>query len=250
MKKFFKNFISANSQMTTSSKAMFLILTIIFLSTKWNSQILSISSLITILILIISIVCHEVAHGFTAYINGDDTAKLMGRLTLNPIKHMDPLGMLLPIFLTLMGSSFVIGWAKPVPIDYSKLKKGEFSVFLVSIAGAMANFTLALLGVLLLRFVPNSLLQSQFILPTTIIYLININLALGIFNLLPIPPLDGSKILWSIGGNKLKNIIYALEPHGFLIIIILSYTGILWMVIDPIFTFFLKIASIIIMWGR
>ena len=193
----------------------------------------------------ISIILHELGHGVVAYLNGDPTAKVMGRLTLNPIKHIDPLGMLLPMGLILMGSSFVIGWAKPVPVNYRNFRKGEFSVFMVSIAGVIVNFTLAFLGATIIKFFPEIYSNSEIVRIATI-YLIRINLVLGIFNLLPIPPLDGSKILWSLGGDGIKDIVENLDRYGFIIILGLSYLGILWKIIDPIFNFLINILNMYI----
>ncbi|RUA08720.1 MAG: site-2 protease family protein, partial [Fusobacteria bacterium] len=179
---------------------------------------------------------HELAHGLVAYLNGDNTAKYYGRLTLNPIKHIDPLGMLLPIGLILMGSSFVIGWAKPVPVNYRNLKNGEFSVFQVSIAGVVVNFSLAFLGATIIKFFPELYITNS-VVQVGIGYLIHINIILGIFNLLPIPPLDGSKILWSLGGESIKKLIENLDQYGFFIIIAMSYLGILGQIISPMSSF-------------
>lgn len=200
-----------------------------------NSEII-----INIVVLLISIILHELAHGFVAYLNGDDTAKRYGRLTLNPIKHLDPLGTLLPIILLLSGSGFVIGWAKPVPVNYRSLKRGEFSIFQVSIAGVVVNFLLVFLGATIIKLFP-SLYLGSYLVNTVITGLIQINIALGIFNLLPIPPLDGSKIVWSLGGDKIKEAIVSLEQYGFIIIIIASYLGLLGRIIEPVYRFIMRL---------
>jgi Zn-dependent protease len=245
MKDFIRNFKYANENMPKSTKVIYsgiagLLLVYMFLKLVKNPMIL-----LTIGILMISIILHELAHGMAAYFNGDDTAKYYGRLTLNPIKHIDPLGMLLPIGLILMGSTFVIGWAKPVPVNYRNLKNGEFSVFQVSIAGVVANFLLAFLGATVIKFFPE-LYSTNDIVYTGISYLIRINLVLGIFNLLPIPPLDGSKILWSLGGETIKNLVESLDRYGFFIIIALSYFGILWQVIDPVYGYAVRLLNVYI----
>ena len=118
--------------------------------------------LVIIPILIISIILHEIAHGYIAYLNGDDTAKREGRLTLNPIKHIDTFGLLLPLFLILTGSSFVIGWAKPVPVNYYKLNNQKSGIFYVSIAGIVTNLLLAVTGALFLRFFPAEILSNKY----------------------------------------------------------------------------------------
>ena len=129
MKNFMRNFKYANQDMPKSTKVIYggmaILLALVLMGRLINNPMI----LVMIGILMFSIILHEVAHGLVAYYNGDDTAKYFGRLTLNPIKHIDPLGMLLPIGLILMGSSFVIGWAKPVPINYRNLKMGNLVYF-------------------------------------------------------------------------------------------------------------------------
>lgn len=245
MKEFFENFKYINRDMPRSTKIIYGGLAGLLLVFMTGRLIKTPMILIMIGILMVSIILHELAHGVTAYLNGDPTAKVMGRLTLNPIKHIDPLGMLLPIGLILMGSSFVIGWAKPVPVNYRNLKKGEFSVFMVSIAGVVVNFILAFLGASIIKFFPEIYMTNDIVHMATV-YLIRINLVLGIFNLLPIPPLDGSKILWSLGGDWIKDMVENLDRYGFFIIIVLSYLGILWKIIDPIFGFLVNILNMYI----
>ncbi|MGB6128331.1 MAG: site-2 protease family protein [Psychrilyobacter sp.] len=246
MKEFFENFKYVNRDMPKSTKILYGGLAGLLLVFMIGRLIKTPMILIMIGVLMVSIILHELGHGMIAYLNGDPTAKIMGRLTLNPIKHIDPLGMLLPMGLILMGSSFVIGWAKPVPVNYRNLRKGEFSVFMVSIAGVVVNFTLAFLGASIIKFFPEIYTTNDVVRMATS-YLIRINLVLGIFNLLPIPPLDGSKILWSLGGDWIKDIIESLDRYGFFIIIALSYLGILWQIIDPIFEFLVKILNMYIM---
>lgn len=245
MKDFLENFKYANRDMPKSTKIIYGGLAVLMLVFLMGRLIEKPTILIMVGVLMISIILHELAHGVVAYLNGDSTAKVMGRLTLNPIKHIDPLGMLLPIGLILMGSSFVIGWAKPVPVNYRNFRRGELSVFMVSIAGVVVNFTLAFLGATIIKFFPE-LYANNDIVHMTIGYLIRINLVLGIFNLLPIPPLDGSKILWSLGGDWIKDLVENLDRYGFFIIIALSYLGILWKIIDPMFSFLVNILNMYI----
>jgi len=246
MKEFFENFKHINRDMPRSTKIIYGGLTILLAVSLVGRLVETPMILVMIGVLMISIILHELGHGVVAYLNGDPTAKVMGRLTLNPIKHIDPLGMLLPMGLILMGSSFVIGWAKPVPVNYRNFKNGEFSVFLVSIAGVVVNFTLAFIGATIIKFFPETYMTNE-IVHTAIGYLIRINLVLGIFNLLPIPPLDGSKILWSLGGDWIKDMVENLDRYGFFIIIVLSYLGILWKIIDPVFGFLVNILNMYIM---
>jgi Zn-dependent protease len=154
------------------------------------------SSLFNLAILIISIIVHEVSHGLAALWQGDHTAQYQGRLTLNPLKHIDPVGsIVVPLLCALLPGSLMFGWAKPVPYNPYNLKNGRTSEFLVAFAGPFSNILIALLGALALRSFGMTLPDSTVsILSMTIL----INLVLALFNLVPLPPLDGSKILSNI----------------------------------------------------
>ncbi|AAC07673.1 hypothetical protein aq_1853 [Aquifex aeolicus VF5] len=198
--------------------------------------------ILTIPALMIAVILHEVAHGYVAYKMGDPTPKAAGRLTLNPIPHIDLLGtIILPGLLMLVGSPIVFGWAKPVPINpynFKDLKKG---MFLTSIAGVAMNFSLAVLfGMLnrLLRAVVYSVPEevATFLIIPLMIFttkVVLINLVLGLFNAIPIPPLDGSKALMSLLSYKYWEMFYRFEQYGFLIITVLLFTGVLQSIILP-----------------
>ena len=149
----------------------------------------------SILILILSVVVHEVAHGWAAYFLGDPTAKLAGRLTLNPIPHLDPMGSFLVPLLTYSLGGFIFGWAKPVPYNPYNLRAGRAGPALVAIAGPVANIFLAACFSVIVRLaigvVPLAFIQLAAM-------VVVVNLGLAIFNLIPIPPLDGSKILFAL----------------------------------------------------
>src|SRR3989344_1636755 len=150
-------------------------------------------ALIALVILVFSAVFHEVAHGWVADRLGDPTARLLGRLTLNPIPHIDPLmSVLLALVLILSGSPIIFGAAKPVPVDPFNLRDGRRDMALVSLAGPITNFLIAAIAAFLLKFVIISL-GSPF-LSEFVFRVVQLNLLLGIFNLIPIPPLDGSKV--------------------------------------------------------
>ncbi len=150
-----------------------------------------------IVVLIYSVVIHEVSHGLMANALGDPTAKLLDRLTLNPFKHLDMFGsIVLPLFLALIRSPFVFGYAKPVPYNPDNLSDRRYGPAKVAIAGPAANIALAILFGLVLRFLPNALSGS--IIPQLFSFIVLLNLILAVFNLFPIPPLDGHWLLMAI----------------------------------------------------
>lgn len=232
MKRFFNEIKRANPDMSKSTKLIYLILLVLVVAELVNTLISNTEVIVIIPVLIISIVLHEIAHGYVAYLNGDDTAKKAGRLNLNPIKHIDPLGLLLPIILIFTNAAFVIGWAKPVPVSYYKLKNQRSSVFFVSIAGIVTNLLLAFLGAVLYKNLPPEVLANKYV-DLGVIYLIKLNVTLAIFNLLPIPPLDGSKILTSFGSSRVKLALYKIEKYGFFILLLLLWTGSLDLLMKP-----------------
>lgn len=155
---------------------------------------------IALIILLFSVVIHEVAHGLTADYLGDPTPRYSGRLTLNPVKHLDPFGsVLLPLFLVMMKSPILFGWAKPVPINPYNLRDQRYGSAKVALAGPLSNISLAVIFGLIIRFL-DYLTLTPFILNliTIFVFIVQINLILAIFNLLPIPPLDGSHILFAL----------------------------------------------------
>ena len=177
--------------------------------------------LFLIIILIFSIVIHEVAHGAMANYLGDPTARYAGRLTLNPLKHLDPIGSIfLPLFLVLIQSPFLIGWAKPVPINPYNFRDQRYGPAKSALAGPIANITIALIFGLALRFFPIFTAISG--LAFMFYYIVYINLLLAVFNLLPIPPLDGSHILFAFLPQSLNNFKIFLSQFGlfFLLLII------------------------------
>jgi Zn-dependent protease len=174
---------------------------------------MEINFIFQLMVLMISVVAHEVAHGAMAYYFGDSTAHDQGRLTMNPIKHIDPFGsIILPTLLALTKSDFILGWAKPVPYNPYNLHPRRLGEFCVAIAGVSVNFILAVLFGLVLRFkLELGLSQPVF---EIIQYIVYINLALMVFNLVPIPPLDGSKILLSFLPYRYEKYIRAIEQYG------------------------------------
>lgn len=174
--------------------------------------------------LMYAIIFHELAHGWVAWRMGDPTARQLGRLSLNPLKHLDPVG-------TLMLFIFGFGWAKPVPVNFSFIKDWRKGMILVSSAGIIMNMFLAFTALLIQTML--SLPQSS--MPGLLLSLFaKINIILAAFNLIPLPPLDGSKILLGFSPPKIQAYLLRLEKYGFFIIIALLYLGVL----DPVIDFF------------
>jgi Zn-dependent protease len=174
--------------------------------------------------LLYAVIFHELAHGWVAYRMGDPTAKLMGRLSLNPLKHLDPMG-------TLMLFLFGFGWAKPVPVNFNQLRDRRLGMILVSAAGIVTNLLLAFCALFLYRLLG---LTPTSIAAQLLYYFARINILLAAFNLIPLPPLDGSKILLGFATPNIRNFLFRIERYGLLIIIALLYLGVL----DPIISFF------------
>lgn len=209
--------------------------------------------LLIIIPFLMAITVHEFAHGWMAYKFGDPTARLAGRLSLNPIKHLDVLGTVALIITRR------IGWAKPVPVNPYNLRDPKRDMMLISLAGPASNFLLAILSAILLRliitinpaFKPLILPALSFQFPSLagfnilmILWIIifwmiclgmTLNVILAVFNLIPLPPLDGGKILQGILPRDLSLTFEKIEPYGFFILILLAFTGILWRVISPFF---------------
>jgi Zn-dependent protease len=172
-----------------------------------------------IAILIMSIVIHEVSHGFMAEYFGDDTARQAGRLTLNPLKHLDLFGsILLPAVLIFSHAGFLFGWAKPVPYNPNNLSNKKWGTIAVASAGVLANFLVAVIFGLIIRLTLNMALPEGFYFITSAIVIVN--LGLGIFNLVPIPPLDGSKILFSFLPEKAFAFMLAYEQYSLILLLV------------------------------
>jgi len=190
---------------------------------------LSFAIFVWIFLFLITVTVHEVCHGLVAYAMGDPTAKQHGRLTLNPLKHIDPFWtVLLPGLLFFgTGGRFAIGMAKPVPVDFSRLHPLRLGMILVALAGPLANFVLAFVFSLGWSWNGN----------TFFLYGVYFNLGLALFNLIPIPPLDGSRIVTGLLPRQLALDYVKLEKFGFIIILILYFTGILFNIILPALNF-------------
>ncbi len=215
--------------------------------------------------LLVAVILHEIAHGWVAYKLGDNTAKRLGRITLNPFVHIDPMmTIIIPGLLIMLNSPFIFGGAKPVPINPNNFKNPRRDMALVAVAGPIVNFILlvfSLLLLLLLRHSPsingyyfNYLIKILSLQPETAGLVFSvlmawlyqgviINLALAIFNLIPIPPLDGGRILVGLLPIKAAEKLAQLEPHGILIVMILLMTGVIGKILNPIIMYFIQLIA-------
>jgi Zn-dependent protease len=183
------------------------------------------------IVLLFSVIVHEVAHGYVALLNGDPTAKMLGRITLNPAPHIDPVGtIILPLLLLITHAGILFGWAKPVPVNPLNYRNYRWGEFAVSAAGPISNLVLAVLFSVVVRSGLNNpgLMQMAY-------FGVSINIFLALFNLIPIPPLDGSHILALFLPQDLARLYAYLQPVGFILILILFYTGIMGVIIMPLY---------------
>ena len=187
---------------------------------------------IKIAALVFSIIVHEVAHGYVAYRLGDPTARNANRLTLNPLPHIDLMGsIILPLFLVIVNSPVLFGWAKPVPFNPGYFRDVKKGVMLVGLAGPASNLLLAAIVAIILQILPSGGIVWLFLVHVCII-----NVILAVFNLIPIPPLDGSRVVIGFLPSHLISGYLSLERYGFLIIFGLLYLGVLDRILYPIVT--------------
>jgi Zn-dependent protease len=183
---------------------------------------------------VLAITLHEAAHGYVARMFGDHTAWMLGRVTLNPLKHIDPLGtVVIPALLLLLGAPFIFGWAKPVPVNFGNLRNPKADMFWVAAAGPGSNFLQALLWVLLFKLAALVGLASPGLAEMVQIGLIA-NLALMALNLLPVPPLDGGRIVVSLLPHRAALALSRVEPYGLFIVVLLLATGVLGRLMQPL----------------
>lgn len=195
-----------------------------------------------------AITVHEVAHGWVALKFGDRTAQMMGRLTLNPFKHIDPIGTLLVPGILLLLGGFIFGWAKPVPVTFQNLRKPKADMAWVALAGPMANLVMAVIWALAAK-IGLSLVQADIALGEPMMFMgvagVLINAMLMMLNLLPLPPLDGGRILVSMLPGPWSWQVSRLEPYGFIILLALLYFGILSMILWPLIGALLNVLALL-----
>jgi Zn-dependent protease len=187
---------------------------------------------------LLAIVLHEYAHGWVANKLGDDTARWMGRLTLNPVKHIDPIGtVLIPLALLVIGAPFIFGYAKPVPINFNKLRNPKLDMVWVALAGPLANLALALISTLILWMsihMPDGFRWFAEPLAMMCQASILINVVLFLFNLIPLPPLDGGRVAVGLLPGPWAYQLSRIEPYGFFILIALLALGVFQTVLGPL----------------
>jgi Zn-dependent protease len=202
---------------------------------------MQIDFIFSLLILMFSVVAHEVAHGYAAYLQGDNTARFQGRLTLNPLKHLEWFGSVILPFLSYLFGGFIIGWAKPVPFNPYNLRNQRWGEAIVAFAGPLINICIAVFFGLVIRlaYVGVLTLSSGYIhISTTIVI---INLVLACFNLVPIPPLDGSKILFAFLPYNMTHIRATMEAYG--ITVLIFFVFFLSQFLSPVVSFFFRIIT-------
>ena len=183
--------------------------------------------------ILLAVVLHEVAHGFVAYRLGDPTAAIHGRLTLNPLKHVDPIGtIVVPLLLVLTKAGFVFGWARPVPVNFANLRNPRRDMILVAAAGPATNFAIAGVAAAIVQAItltaPGGNLKAASAIPFAVAliayYTVTTNVFLALFNLLPIPPLDGGRVMTGLLPPALAQSFARIEPFGFIVLLVLMST--------------------------
>ncbi len=194
---------------------------------------------------IFAITVHEAAHGYAAKHFGDMTAFNAGRITLNPIKHIDLFGTIILPAMTVMLGGILFGWAKPVPVDFRRLKQPKKDMLWVAAAGPASNFAMAIFWALVLKFSVHA--PEAFVLPMSLMAKagVTINIVLMVLNLLPLPPLDGGRIAVSLLPMQLARPFAQIERYGFIILIILLFSGVLGRILEPLINLVYALISVI-----
>ena len=205
---------------------------------------------ITLAVLIISLSIHEAAHAWSASVLGDPTARVLGRVSLNPLVHIDPIGTILFPLIGFISGGVVFGWAKPVPVNTLNLRRPRQDHLLIAAAGPVSNLlqaALCLLGLYLFRgLFDNSVIATHSIVSPLFLMLyvgLRLNVILAVFNLFPIPPLDGGWILQGLLPENLAGLVDSIRPYGFMLLLLLLFSGVFHSVIGPVLLFVQQLAT-------
>lgn len=197
--------------------------------------------------ILFAITLHEVAHGWVASLCGDQTARYSGRLTLNPVKHIDPIGTILVPVLMLLVSNFIFGWAKPVPVDSRNFRRPRLDLALVALAGPLSNLIMAVLWALIGKGGSMLIDSHNAWFGVPLVYMggagMTINVVFAVLNFIPLPPLDGGKVLSAILPPRAAYTLNAIEPYSFLILIVLIFSGLLSHIMAPVILYLLDLLS-------
>ena len=253
LKKYYSQFRYMNPEKTQLKLIIIIVVLVSLLLNTFKKFEFSWDLVISLIVFVISMTFHEVAHGYVAYKFGDDTAKREGRLSLNPLKHLDIAGMILPLLLLLSGTKFLVGWAKPVPVNFYRLKPNRFGRFAVAVAGIVMNLFLVLISGVILKYIlsPKILQYLLFnnsemmgIVVNFLLYTYIINLVLAIFNLIPVTPLDGGRIVHAFGNDKVRKFYDKIEKYGMIIVFGVVYTGLFTNIFSKILIYSLRIIGV------
>lgn len=213
-----------------------------------NPELLIPQLVIYMVVLLLAISAHEAAHAWMSYKFGDDTARLLGRITLNPTAHIDPIGtLLIPIvgfIVSQMGLNFfLIGWGKPTPVNPLRWRNKDLANVMVSIAGILANLLIAIIAFTIFKVllmtragdaIPDSMVEPVVLFLRFMLFM---NVSLAVFNLLPFPPLDGSKVLETFLPESMQPVLAVLEQYGYLLLMVLMYLGVFGLIMAPVYQF-------------
>ena len=191
--------------------------------------------------MLVSLTIHEWAHAWSANRLGDPTARLLGRVSFNPIVHIDPIGTILLPLIAMFSGFPILGWAKPVPVNISQLRNPKRDFMIVAAAGPVSNLIQAAIAATIFHAIGGFAQLGEFGLARILVIAVSINLLLAVFNMLPVPPLDGGNVLAGLLPDSMGGILQGLRQFGFIILYALMFSGILWRIVDPPYEFLMRL---------